>query len=554
MSILDWTTSETISPPRTIVVDFVRKDSGIKGSVSLTSTSTSKTTTTYAQYSVNGRRIIGADGSPTSLVIYDLVDAVSATVQVNRSTQAAVNTAYVASRLSLGLGLPSGDANTEIETFNTYRDGGTGVGLQIEEKVENTYISIVQLAGSLPIPSYEFYSPSPALVQSQKRVTKYFYATGPDGREYTKTETSSWMALALSQEGSQGSREQFKQLLEAAGDIEDEAAQGDAISSIVNASAELIFEGTEVQITLGRIPAPVRPPIEDILRDEIENGIRRDDDFNSTDNWRGWNNDFNGDGIPDWARFAPGDWLGFNQDSNGDGIPDWASFVPNDNRFTPRIGGPSVGGPTFGGGTDGGGFGGGGSGGIGGIGGGGGGGGGGGDDGGDDFGGPNFGFGPDLTRNLGDTKFVTAIPSFMGGDYVPADSTSNAIYRMPFAPDDVFRWVDGIRRLIPGGAKEAARKFGRTEFRLQLGHAYGQNIVTGWNEIPTEDLAPVYIRINGIQAAFLTDATSYAWDGNGMVVSSDLMLLGTNGFYGEAPPDETWVRLPVLIENIPELD
>jgi hypothetical protein len=553
MSRIDWTTSTTISPPRIVTVEFVLKSTGAKQKVSLTSTSISKTTTNYSQYSVAGKPVVGSDGSPTVQPVFDLVDAVSSSIQENRSTQAAVNIAYVADRLSRGRGLPGGDALTLIETFNTYRDGGPGIGLQIVEKVENTYISIVQLAGSLPIPSYEFYDPSNSLIQSQKRVTKYFYTTSPDGREHTKTETSSWMALALSQEGSQGSREQFKQLLEAAGDIEDEAAQGAAISSIVNASAELIFEGAEVQITLGRIPAPVRPPIEDILRDEVENGLGDDQTIDEIEeieedpsdpigsstldaNWRGWDNDFNGDGIPDWARFAPGDWREFDKDSNNDGVPDWAPFVPNDNRFIPRLGGPSNSGPTFGSSTDGG---------TGST---------GGSTGGSEFGGPNFGIGAGIPRSTNDSKFITAFPSFMGGDYVPADSTSNAIYRMPFAPDDVFRWINGIRRLIPGGAKEAARKFGRTEFRLQLGHAYGQNIVTGWNEIPTEDLAPVYIRINGIQAAFLTDATSYAWDGNGMVVSSDLMLLGTNGFYGEAPPDETWVRLPVLIENIPELD
>jgi hypothetical protein len=129
-------------------------------------------------------------------------------------------------------------------------------------------------------------------------------------------------------------------------------------------------------------------------------------------------------------------------------------------------------------------------------------------------------------------------------------STVQSTFDMPFAPDDYFIFEDGERVLVPGNADDAADCFGRTEAALDAGHAFGHNIVTGWNEIPTLDLSPVYIRQAGLEVAFLTDSTSYAWDGQGMVVSSDLMLLGVTGWYGTAAPATSWAQLPVPVAGL----
>jgi hypothetical protein len=124
---------------------------------------------------------------------------------------------------------------------------------------------------------------------------------------------------------------------------------------------------------------------------------------------------------------------------------------------------------------------------------------------------------------------------------------------MPFAPDDYFEYVKGVRKLIPGGATAAAEAFGRTESALDVGHAYGQNIVTGWNEAPTLDLSPVYVQLAGIEGAFLMDSSSYAWGPEGMVVSSDLMLLGVSGWYGTSAPATSWLRLPVPVAGLTQV-
>jgi hypothetical protein len=87
--------------------------------------------------------------------------------------------------------------------------------------------------------------------------------------------------------------------------------------------------------------------------------------------------------------------------------------------------------------------------------------------------------------------------------------------------------------------------FGNAQVLLQAGHAFGQNIVTGFGEVPTRDLDPIYIRMAGIEAAFLMDGASYAWDSNGLVVSADLSLSGVTGYTGASAPSSSWVRLPV---------
>lgn len=102
-----------------------------------------------------------------------------------------------------------------------------------------------------------------------------------------------------------------------------------------------------------------------------------------------------------------------------------------------------------------------------------------------------------------------------------------------------------IRSLKPGNADNAAEEFGRTSIGLEFGHAYGYNIVTGFGEVPTRDLAAIYVRTAGIEGAFLMDATSYAWDANGLVISSDLSLVGVTGYVGATRPASSWLRLPV---------
>jgi len=139
--------------------------------------------------------------------------------------------------------------------------------------------------------------------------------------------------------------------------------------------------------------------------------------------------------------------------------------------------------------------------------------------------------------------------------YTNLTATSIANYSMPYSPDDMYLVnAQGKVSAFRQGSNGAAYRFGALENALDIGHAYGCNIVTGFDEMPSLPMAPVYVRQAGIEAAFLTDSISYAFDGDGMVVSADLMLLGVTGYYGANPPAVSWVRLPVPPAGLNQLD
>lgn len=238
--------------------------------------------------------------------------------------------------------------------------------------------------------------------------------------------------------------------------------------------------------------------------------------------WQAYNHDTNNDGTPDWAPYVPGNWREYNKDTNNDGTPDWAPYVTTGwqqfqadsvGQATPTWA-PYV--PT-------------------GV---------------SDFstGGIDYATEDQSTNN---ERTLEIILRYVTGSYA---TSVTATYEMPYAPDDFYLYVKRIPKLISAGGRAAAGSFGLMQSSLDVGHAYGFNIVTGWNELPSLSLSTVYLQLEGIEGAFLTDSLSYAWGADGMVCSSDLMLLGVSGWYGNSAPAHSWVRLPVASSGLNEVD
>lgn len=416
LSALDaWTRTVVYSPPNDIGITYIRTNGD--GSREEVSVEVRTTTQSVSEIRYTTIRYEDASGMP------QVRDVQTLKTDTTYTSLPAANQSLVAWTLQNG-----GVADTDFvitKNITTYQYKTTTDGPELIRETTENYISQAQFAGGLGITDYSTFTPSKAyMVLSTRTIRAINLLKDVQGRDTTKTQTSRWMARGETSEG----KTYFSNALRKSPSLIN-------LSSLVHQLESLVFEGTEIQIEVGRVPVPVKPSDQDIARDEIANGL--------TD-----------DGTSD---------------------------------------------------------------------------------------------GP-VTEH-----FVEGVVMFDGAAYESDSAIVTAQYTMPYAPDDHFEIDNGTQVLIPGGAQEAATAFGQLESALDIGHAFGQNIVTGWNEAPSLDLAPLYIQLAGIEGAFLADSVQYAWGPEGMVVSSDLMLLGVVGWYGSSQPASCWLQLPMPASGLQQV-
>lgn len=432
-------------------------------------------------------------------------------------------------------------------TVYFYRIGNEGLYLQ--QELVHTYMTLRAFAGQLQGILYSWpdpsglsqrivYEPSDEMVLVRRVEIRHEQTKTANGRDITRTTTASSVAAGLTPEGKTEFQSYMKSYYQSSG------TSSASLNGIVYGMTTLKYEGADVQVSIGRMPVPTRPSDPDAKASEVVNGqdpvnwVSNADRYGNEVGWTAYvppgidpqtlNRDTNSDGVPDWAPYVPSQWQTYNQDSNGDGTPDWAAYVPSVSSWQSYVTNPSNwqntaidsnndGVPDWADLTP--------------------------------IGWPDFSTkDSDYTNpepEVNNDHFITGRVVFDGEYYDDGDPTVTATYEMPYAPDDHWMFFKRVRKLTRSGARYAAERFGRTEAALDIGHAFGQNIVTGFNEIPTLDLSPIYLRIAGLETAFLTDSLSYAWGPEGMVVSSDLMLVGVTGYYGSTPPSNSWIRLPI---------
>jgi len=441
MSISDWTRSETISAPNRIWISWTTDPVGnipaAEREQLLLSTTKSNTTSSYLTL-----------GYRDASGVLRTQDVQVKNEDIRSTTKASVNQEWIAARLKYGRGLPGGN-DFERSVREMFYVASTDGPAMVRE-VTTTYISYVALAGQLQgipywwnvpgtPPGTVYYDPPEGEIISQYTVVEYQQVKTAEGRDVTRTLTSRWVALGVTSEGKSAFGQEMQKLRKF--NVQTAAI----INRRLGYYGELVFQGTEVQVSTGRVPVPIKPSDADLANNEVVNG--------------------GGGG---------GGGGGGNDDT---GFENPEPEVNNDKTITGRV-------------------------------------------------------------------------IFDGQNYDDDNPTVTATYDMPFAPDDYFYYDGGTRKLQRSGARRAAEKFGQCEAALDIGHAFGQNIVTNFDLTPTLDLAPVYIRLAGIEGAFLLDAPSYAWGPEGMVVSSDLLLIGVTGYDGLSAPAASWLRLPVSPSSI----
>jgi len=119
---------------------------------------------------------------------------------------------------------------------------------------------------------------------------------------------------------------------------------------------------------------------------------------------------------------------------------------------------------------------------------------------------------------------------------------STATYRLPFAPDDFVTATNGIStgvvdlNLIRGNARGRALEYGRIQNAIAFGQANGVEVTTAPWELPSAPFAPVYIDVSGLSTAFRVHGRNWEIRNGAMVVTADLMLVGTAGrLTGQTP-------------------
>lgn len=124
---------------------------------------------------------------------------------------------------------------------------------------------------------------------------------------------------------------------------------------------------------------------------------------------------------------------------------------------------------------------------------------------------------------------------------------------MPYAPDDTFIKTGTCPNVtytaLSSDASAKARAYGRAQNQLLHGNRFGLNVQTAPEYLPTAPFSPFYISVGDITALYRTNGTSWTFDANGIVVSTDALFMGGAGSVGSSA--DVWFPVAPGITTLP---
>lgn len=139
-----------------------------------------------------------------------------------------------------------------------------------------------------------------------------------------------------------------------------------------------------------------------------------------------------------------------------------------------------------------------------------------------------------VASSYGQREPQTVTASYSFGD-AGSELLNTATYRLTYAPDDFVTATNGISTgivdlaLVRGNARGRALEYGRIQNTIAFGHANGIEVTTAPWELPSPPFAPVYLEVSGLSTAFRVHGRNWEISNGCMILTADLMLVGTAG-------------------------
>ena len=139
--------------------------------------------------------------------------------------------------------------------------------------------------------------------------------------------------------------------------------------------------------------------------------------------------------------------------------------------------------------------------------------------------------------------------------WITGSTTSTAVteFTLPYAPDDAISWNEttGEFTSTPSDADQKAMRYGRVQNALLLGNRNGVSLQLAPEQLPKRPFDPLYVQASGITGGYRVNGTSWAFDANGIVASTDALLWGAVSASSGTNLASSWVPLAPGTTSLP---
>lgn len=163
---------------------------------------------------------------------------------------------------------------------------------------------------------------------------------------------------------------------------------------------------------------------------------------------------------------------------------------------------------------------------------------------------------PQVDRNNTANQSSGAVESTARFEWVLGSSDSTAVleFSLPYAPDDEISWNPSTQSYssTASDAPEKAVRYGRVQNSLLLGNRNGISLQVSPDKLPKKPFDPLYIQASGLTGCYRVNGTSWAFDANGIVASTDAMQWGAVSASPGTDLSSSWIPIPSGITSLPE--